>query len=179
MTNVIPDTYDDDPGYYQGTRTVDYPHIVARENRAARARGVNVIPTTNITSGLPQNLVADQNNARDRSVNVISNTRGGGVKSMKYKRHRVVKKTRRNKNTRNKSMRKYIWSKYAPNARQRTAMLQKCGKKCFLGPHKSYPICRKHTCTRDKAGVHAAYVRARSQHNRPISKRSKILNKLD
>jgi hypothetical protein len=40
-------------------------------------------------------------------------------------------------------------------------MLKKCGKKCFLGKGKSFPICKKNTCKVSKAGVYAAYVRAR------------------
>jgi hypothetical protein len=66
-------------------------------------------------------------------------------------------------------MRKYVWSKYSPDTRQRTVMMKRCGAKCFLGPNKSFPICRKHTCKRDRAGVHAAYVRAREYTS--ISKR--------
>jgi hypothetical protein len=40
-------------------------------------------------------------------------------------------------------------------------MMKKCGKKCFLGPNKTFPICTKNTCKTNKKGVHAAYVRAR------------------
>jgi hypothetical protein len=40
-------------------------------------------------------------------------------------------------------------------------MLKKCGKKCFLGTKKSFPICSKNTCKINKKGIHAAYVRAR------------------
>ncbi len=58
-------------------------------------------------------------------------------------------------------MKKYRWSANAPDTHQRTVMLRRCGSKCFLGPHKSFPICRKNTCKRNKAGVHAAYIRAR------------------
>lgn len=53
------------------------------------------------------------------------------------------------------------WSKLSPNSKQRTAMLKKCGKKCFLGTKKSFPICSKNTCKINKKGIHAAYVRAR------------------
>ncbi len=53
------------------------------------------------------------------------------------------------------------WSKQQPNASQRTIMLRKCGKKCFLGPKKSFPICTKNTCKINRKGVHAAYNRAK------------------
>jgi hypothetical protein len=53
------------------------------------------------------------------------------------------------------------WSKSTPSSKQRTAMLKKCGKKCFLGTKKSFPICTKNTCKRNKKGVLAAYIRAR------------------
>jgi hypothetical protein len=53
------------------------------------------------------------------------------------------------------------WSKEAPGTHQRTVMLKKCGKKCFLGPNKTFPICTKNTCTKNKKGIHAAYIRAR------------------
>jgi hypothetical protein len=53
------------------------------------------------------------------------------------------------------------WSKQQPGAHQRTVMMKKCGKKCFLGPNKSFPICTKNTCKVNKKGIHAAYVRAR------------------
>ena len=53
------------------------------------------------------------------------------------------------------------WAKQQPGYHQRTVMLKKCGKKCFLGPNKSFPICTKNTCKINKKGVLAAYVRAR------------------
>jgi hypothetical protein len=53
------------------------------------------------------------------------------------------------------------WSKSKPSSKQRTAMLKKCGKKCFLGTKKSFPICSKNTCKINRKGIHAAYVRAR------------------
>ncbi len=53
------------------------------------------------------------------------------------------------------------WQKMNPEARQRTVMLKNCGKKCFLGPNKSFPICIKNTCTKSSKGIYAAYIRAR------------------
>jgi hypothetical protein len=53
------------------------------------------------------------------------------------------------------------WSKEGPNDAQKTVMWHKCGKKCFLGPNASFPICKKNTCKRSVRGIYAAYVRAR------------------
>ena len=40
-------------------------------------------------------------------------------------------------------------------------MKRDCGRKCFLGPDKSFPICKKYTCDVSKKGLWAAYIRAR------------------
>ena len=53
------------------------------------------------------------------------------------------------------------WKNQQPGTHQRTVMLQKCGKKCFLGPNKSFPICKKNTCKISSQGLYAAYIRAR------------------
>ena len=53
------------------------------------------------------------------------------------------------------------WSQEQPNTHQRTIMMNKFGKKCFLGPNKSFPICTKNTCKINKKGLYAAYIRAR------------------
>ena len=53
------------------------------------------------------------------------------------------------------------WKNEKPGYHQRTVMLKRCGRKCFLGPGKSYPICTKNTCKANKKGVLAAYIRAR------------------
>ena len=46
-------------------------------------------------------------------------------------------------------------------------MLKKCGKKCFLGPDKSFPICAKGTCKVNDKGLYAAYVRAKQWGGSP------------
>ena len=58
---------------------------------------------------------------------------------------------------------KYLkgWSKPQPGTKQRTIMMHKCGKKCFLGPNKTFPICTKNTCKVNKKGVYSAYIRAK------------------
>lgn len=73
------------------------------------------------------------------------------------------------------------WSKQQPSYKQRTTMKHKCGKKCFLGPNKSFPICTKNTCKINRKGVYAAYIRAReytsiSQKKRSGSKTRKYSN---
>jgi len=52
------------------------------------------------------------------------------------------------------------WKHEKPGFPQRTVMLKKCGKKCFLGSRKSFPICKKNTCKISTKGVYAAYIRA-------------------
>jgi len=52
------------------------------------------------------------------------------------------------------------WKHEKPGFHQRTVMLKKCGKKCFLGSRKSFPICKKNTCKISTKGVYAAYIRA-------------------
>lgn len=69
------------------------------------------------------------------------------------------------------------WNRQKPSYHQRTIMLKKCGRKCFLGPGKSYPICSKNTCKINKKGVYSAYIRSRQFHKRNISKKArKLLN---
>lgn len=61
------------------------------------------------------------------------------------------------------------WSASAPKTvGDRAAVLKKCGRRCFLGPGKSFPICARlgaagtaGTCKIDRHGVQAAYSRAR------------------
>jgi hypothetical protein len=77
------------------------------------------------------------------------------------------------------------WAKQQPGTHQRTVMMRKCGKKCFLGPNKSFPICAKNTCKVNKKGVYAAYVRAKEystirgsrKYNNIANKAYKILHK--
>lgn len=63
------------------------------------------------------------------------------------------------------------WSRVAPRSvGERSAVLSKCGRKCFLGPGKTFPICARlgsgsgsgsGSCKIDRRGVAAAYSRAR------------------
>ena len=52
------------------------------------------------------------------------------------------------------------WEKQQPGYHQKTLMLKRCGKKCFLGPNKTFPICTRNTCKINRKGVYAAYIRA-------------------
>jgi hypothetical protein len=53
------------------------------------------------------------------------------------------------------------WKNEKPGYHQKTIMLKRCGKKCFLGPGKSFPICKKNTCKVSSKGVYSAYIRSR------------------
>ena len=67
------------------------------------------------------------------------------------------------------------WKNQKPGYHQRTVMLKKCGKKCFLGPSKSYPICTKNTCKVNPSGVYSAYIRSRQYHRKNISRKANKL----
>jgi len=69
------------------------------------------------------------------------------------------------------------WKSQKPSFHQRTLMMKKCGKKCFLGPNKTFPVCKKNTCKVSSKGVYAAYIRSRqyrtkSRKYRNISKKA-------
>jgi hypothetical protein len=65
------------------------------------------------------------------------------------------------------------WKKEKPGYHERTVMFKNCGKKCFLGTKKSFPICKKNTCKISKHGLYSAYIRARQYHHRSISAKAK------
>lgn len=72
------------------------------------------------------------------------------------------------------------WKRMKPSYRQRTVMLKKCGKKCFLGTKRSFPICKKNTCKVSSKGVYSAYIRARQYRTkgkkyRTVSKKATSL----
>jgi hypothetical protein len=69
------------------------------------------------------------------------------------------------------------WRKQSPGTHERTLMMRRCGKKCFLGPNKTFPICKKRTCKVDRRGVQAAFIRASQFHYRKIASRAKKLLK--
>jgi len=79
---------------------------------------------------------------------------------------------------------KKSWSKQQPGTHERTVMMKICGKKCFLGPNKTFPICTRNTCKRNRKGIQAAYIRANeyktikgSTKYRRISQKAKRLLK--
>jgi len=67
------------------------------------------------------------------------------------------------------------WKKQSPGRHERTIMLKRCGRKCFIGPGLSFPICTKRTCSVNKKGVHSAYQRAKQYKYKKISSRAKKL----
>jgi len=81
-------------------------------------------------------------------------------------------KTKKNRNS-GKGSTTRGWKNEKPGYHQKTMMLKKCGKKCFLGPNKSFPICKKNTCKVSSKGLYAAYIRARQY--RTVSKKYKTI----
>jgi hypothetical protein len=79
-----------------------------------------------------------------------------------------MSKTRRN----GRGSRTRGWKKQTPGYHQRTVMLKRCGKKCFLGPGKSYPICTKNTCKVNPKGVYSAFIRSSQYHDKNISRKA-------
>ena len=65
------------------------------------------------------------------------------------------------------------WKNEQPGYHEKTVMMKRCGKKCFLGPKKSFPICKKNTCKVSSRGVYSAYIRAQQYHRKSISKKAK------
>jgi len=83
----------------------------------------------------------------------------------------------------NKKNTTVLWRNSKPQTRkQRRQMMSRCGKKCFLGPKLSFPICSKNTCKRNPSGIMAAFKRARqylsikgTQKYRQIANKAKKL----
>jgi len=67
------------------------------------------------------------------------------------------------------------WKKEKPTVHERTVMMKQCGKKCFLGPKKSFPICTRRTCRVNPRGVHSAFSRAREWKHTTVAKKAKAL----
>ena len=74
------------------------------------------------------------------------------------------------------------WKSLKPSSKkEKITMKRNCGKKCFLGSsvagsQTSFPICSKGTCTINKKGLWAAYIRAR-EFGSPKKKSNKKHNK--
>lgn len=84
----------------------------------------------------------------------VINQQSGGKTRKRLSKHNITGTRGRGTFLRN-------WSKMQPGYHDRTVMMKKCGKKCFLGPNKTFPICTRNTCRRNKKGVYAAFIRAR------------------
>jgi hypothetical protein len=69
------------------------------------------------------------------------------------------------------------WAKQSPGTHERTLMLRRCGQQCFLGPKKSFPICRRGTCKRSRKGLYSAYVRAREYMKIKGTKKYRLIAK--
>ena len=120
--------------------------------------------------------------SRRKSLCAPGKTRAGTgrchlKKSPKRKSRKASKSVRRKPRKASKSVKRKSqslkklpggsWRMHSPGSKQRTVMLKNCGKKCFLGPDKSFPICSKNTCKVNPHGVHAAYVRAKQWGGSP------------
>ena len=92
----------------------------------------------------------------------------GGAAATKRKLRKDKQKKKQGRKTR-KKVPWAGWSKISPKGRARTVMKKRCGKNCFLGPHKSFPVCAKGTCKVNKKGVWAAYIRASEWGNKASS----------
>lgn len=69
--------------------------------------------------------------------------------------------------TRKQLLRTYkSWNRNKPTTHERTLQMKRCGKKCFLGSKKSFPICNAGTCKPSKGGIISAYVRSREMTRR-------------
>lgn len=69
------------------------------------------------------------------------------------------------------------WKSLKPSSKkEKITMKRNCGKKCFLGSQTGFPICTKGTCTINKKGIWAAYIRAR-EFGSPQKKSNKKHNK--
>lgn len=90
-----------------------------------------------------------------QSVTTSAKTVFSGGRTMKRKKRRNIT------GTRGRGAFLKGWSKKQPGYHERTVMMEKCGTKCFLGPRKTFPICNKNTCKRNRKGVYAAYIRAK------------------
>jgi len=102
----------------------------------------------------------------------MSRTRKAGRRHYRRRRGRSSRRRGRSSRRRGRSSRRRGrgsrrampwagWGKIAPRGHARTVMLRNCGKKCFLGPRKSFPICAKGTCRVNTKGLYAAYIRSR------------------
>ena len=67
----------------------------------------------------------------------------------------------RSRSSRRGNATEHSWKEDAPNKKERVVMLKKCGRKCFLGPGTSFPVCTCGTCDVNPRGVQSAYSRAR------------------
>ena len=109
-------------------------------------------------------------------INRKSRVRKSPTKRKNSKSHSRVRKSPSKRKSKSRSrVRKspYAgWAKVSPKRGvERNVMLEKCGKKCFLGSDKSFPICNRGTCKVNKKGVHAAYVRAKQNESKYPSHR--------
>lgn len=124
--------------------------------------------------------------ANSQSVNTKSPFVFYGGKTRKYGRHRhTLRRPLTKTGTHGRGAFLRNWSKQQPGYHERTVMFRNCGQKCFLGPNKTFPICTRNTCKKNRKGVYAAYIRAKEyititgapKYRRISSKAQKLLRR--
>ena len=148
--------------------------VKSRRRKSACKYGVKKSGGCKKKPGAKRNSPKHKSKSRRKAPKRKSKSRRKSPKRKSPKRKspkRKSKSRRKSPKRKSKSRRRKSpgagWSKLAPNSSERTTMLKKCGKKCFLGPDKSFPICAKGTCKVNDKGLHAAYVRAKQWGGSP------------
>ena len=108
-------------------------------------------------------------NEQDRPARGGRNRRSLRQKKNRTAIYNMVKRSNRRTRRTRRAVPWAGWGKIAPQGHARTVMKRRCGKKCFLGPDKSFPVCARGTCRINDKGLWAAYIRAREWGNKRSS----------
>jgi len=104
----------------------------------------------------------DYETATSSGFEMVKKLRGGASNNFSHTIHRMPGKGGSRYTRKRRSVPWSGWAKIAPKqGRERDTMKKNCGKKCFLGPKTSFPICAKGTCRVSDKGLWAAYIRAK------------------
>jgi len=136
------------------SRKSNKPNKSSKPSKPSKSRKPNKLPNKLIKSN--KLIKPSKSRKPNNSPNKL-------IKSSKSPIKSSIKLNKPNKPSKSKSNTKLPWkgwAKISPNRYERIKMLKNCGNKCFLGPDISFPICKKNTCTVDKKGLWAAYIRA-------------------
>jgi hypothetical protein len=111
----------------------------------------------------------DYGKSRRRSRRRQSRRRSGRRRSKRRSRRRQSRRRSGGRSAAPKKVPWAGWAKICPQGKERDAMLEKCGHKCFLGTGTSFPVCAKGSCRVNKKGLWAAYVRAQQYGHKTIA----------